>query len=168
MAPGKFKFTDSRARKTILSLARKSGHRALAIWAADCAARVLHFFEDELPWDDRPRIAIGACREWARTGKFRMADVRRTSLAAHAAARTAGEDGPARFAARSAGQAMAAAHVKTHSIAAAWYAAKAIAAADPGNAGGNVGKERDWQYRRLKRLARLRSWNRRMDDPGNY
>ena len=33
-------------------------HRALALWAADCAERVLPYFEELYPGDDRPRKAI--------------------------------------------------------------------------------------------------------------
>jgi hypothetical protein len=154
MAPGRSRFKDASIGETITELVKKSDHRALAVWAADCAERVLPYFEDGYAEDDRPRKAIEALREWVRTGVFRMADVRRTSLAAHAAAREVGEDGPARFAARAAGQAMATAHVPTHSIAAAWYAAKAVWAADALNAEDNVAKERGWQYQHLIELGR--------------
>lgn len=41
-------------------------HRALALWAADCAERVLPLFEGKCPEDDRPRGAIEAGRAWAR------------------------------------------------------------------------------------------------------
>ena len=152
MARKKIKFIDASINKSITELVKKSQHKVLAIWAADCANRVLPYFEKEFPEDDRPRKAIEACREWARTGIFRMADVRRTALSAHAAAREAKEDSAARFAARATGQAMATAHVPTHSIAAAWYAAKAIWAANPQNAKENIAKERDWQYQHLIEL----------------
>lgn len=36
--------------------------RLLAAWAADCAERVLHLFEDEKPVDGRPRFAIARAR----------------------------------------------------------------------------------------------------------
>ena len=133
--------------ESIDELARKSDHKLLAIWAADCAERVLPYFEEAFPEDDRPRKAIEACREWARTGVFRMADVRGTSLAAHAAAREAEEYSAARSAARATGQAMATAHVPTHSIAAAIYAATAIR--DATGDDDSTFKEREWQYQHL-------------------
>ena len=37
-------------------------HRLLAIWAADCAQHVLHYFEQAQPADDRPRQAIRQAR----------------------------------------------------------------------------------------------------------
>jgi len=43
-----------------------SDHRLLAVWAADCAEHVLHFFEAARPGDDRPRRAIELARAWAR------------------------------------------------------------------------------------------------------
>ena len=146
------KFVDASASKSITELVKKSDHTTLATWAADCAERVLPYFESKNPKDDRPRKAIEACREWANTGIFSMADVRGASLAAHAAAREAEEESAARFAARAAGQAMATAHVPTHSIAAAWYAAKAIWAADQQKSYDNIAKERNWQYQHLLEL----------------
>lgn len=122
-------------------------HSALAVWAADCAERALPYFEKEYPKDDRPRKAIKACRAWARTGVFRMADIRGASLAAHAAARRAKKNSAARFAARSAGQALATAHVPDHAIAAAWYALKTAGAA-------GIAREREWQRRRLPKKLR--------------
>lgn len=121
--------------------------RALARWAADCAEHVLACFEGARPDDVRPRHAIEACRTWARTGAFAMADVRRDALAAHAAAREAEEAGGARFAARAAGHAVATAHVASHALGAAWYGVKAADAA-------GVPGEREWQYRRLPEALR--------------
>ncbi len=116
-------------------------HRALALWAADCAEHVLPYFEKEYPKDKRPRKAIAECRKWARTGIFKMADVRKTSLSAHAAARKCKNE-PACFAARAAGQAVATAHAPGHAIAAAWYAEKAAMAAAAEN-------ESEWQRKHI-------------------
>ncbi len=127
----------------------REDQRALAIWAADCAERVLPFFEQAYPQDDRPRHAIQVCRTWVRTGVFRMTDIRGTSLAAHAAAREAKENDAACFAARAAGQAVATAHVAQHAYGGAYYALKAIAANDPMNAEAKIDEERNWQSQHL-------------------
>jgi hypothetical protein len=128
--------------EAIADLASRCDHKILATWAADCAERVLPYFEEKYPEDNRPRKAIEACRTWARTGVFRMADVRKTSLAAHAAARAAG-------------QAMATAHVPAHAIAAARYAATAVRdAASPPDAGRATNREREWQYQHLIALMK--------------
>ncbi len=121
----------------------------MAAWAADCAERVLPLFEAAYPEDDRLPRAIETGRTWIRTGVFRMADIRGVSLGAHAAARDAEEGSAARFAARAAGQAVATAHVPQHAYGAAYYALKAVAAADPANAVVNVATEREWQAERL-------------------
>ena len=126
----------------------KQDQKALAIWAAACAEHVLSHFEEKHPEDNRPRKAIEACRTWASTGIFKMADVRRDSLAAHAAAREAEEKSAAQFAARAAGQAVATAHVPSHAIGAAWYGVKAADAA-------GVAGEREWRYRRLPEHLRM-------------
>jgi len=117
-------------------------HRALAIWAADCAERVLRFFEAKYPKDRRPRDAIEAARAWTR-GELRVGLVRVAAVAAHAAARDAVEGAP-RAAARAAGQAAAVAHLPGHARHAAAYAVKAVA---PGVAA----SERAWQRRHLPR-----------------
>jgi hypothetical protein len=140
--------------KQITELVDKTDHKTLAIWAADCAERVLPYFEEKAPEDTRPRKAIQACREWARTGVFRMADVRKTALAAHAAARDVKEANVARSAARAAGQAAATPHVPRHSVGAAIYAATAVRdATNSTDAGTATNKERDWQYQHLLRLT---------------
>lgn len=139
--------------RPIEELAGKTPHKILATWAADCAERALPYFEEKYPEDPRPRTAIEACREWARTGVFRMHAVRSTSLAAHAAAREIPEYDPARSAARAAGQAIATAHVPAHAVAAARYAATAVRdAADPPDSERLTMKEREWQYGHLLRL----------------
>jgi hypothetical protein len=142
-------------------LAAQTDHTTLAIWAIDCAGRVLHYFEENFPGDPRPRVALNVCREWATTGLFSMKVIRGASLAAHAAARDAGEDSAARSAARAAGQAVATAHVRTHCRGAALYAQQAVwRAAGPQGADAAAAKERDWQYGHLLAL-------REQSGPGN-
>ncbi|CAG1005788.1 hypothetical protein METP2_03692 [Methanosarcinales archaeon] len=46
----------------------RNDHKALALWAADCAEHVLPFFEKKYPEDSRPRKAIEKCREWVDSG----------------------------------------------------------------------------------------------------
>jgi len=111
--------------------------RAQAARAADCAERVLPYFEEAFPDDDRPRKAIEAARTWAR-GEIRVSEARTAALAAHAAAactatRGAGRDAAkyssACAAARAAGHAAATAHMVGHALHAAAYAKKAAACA---------------------------------------
>jgi hypothetical protein len=148
------KLAKTEMDKPIAGLVSKTNHKTLAIWAADCAERVLPYFEEKYPEDTRPRKALEACREWVRTGVFRMADVRKTALGAHAAARDVKEDDAARSAARAAGQALATAHVPAHALAAALYAATAVRdATDSADADIATTRERDWQYQHLLRLT---------------
>ena len=125
----------------------KPDQKSLAIWAARCAQRVLPLFQKAYPNDPRPRQAIAACRTWIRTGLFNMADIRRASLAAHAAARAAIDNPPACFAARAAGQAVATAHVPQHALGSAYYALKARAAAHPTHAQTKLAQEQAYQSR---------------------
>ena len=105
-----------------------SDHHLLAIWAADCAQHVLHFFEEMRPNDDRPRQAIEQARAWVR-GEITMSQARTAAGWAMAAARDL--SGAARHAAYAAGQAAAVAHVAAHELGAAAYAIKAARAAAP-------------------------------------
>jgi hypothetical protein len=132
----------------------REDQKAMATWAADCAERVLPFFEDAYPTDLRPRQAIEACRAWVRTGVFRMSDIRGASLAAHRAARDAKENEAACMAAHAAGQAVATAHVPQHAYGGAYYALKAIAAVDPANAETKIQEEHNWQSQQLSEPLR--------------
>jgi hypothetical protein len=127
----------------------KPDQRILAFWAADCAERVLPYFENEYPKDGRPRKAVEACRAWARTGVFSMAVIRDASLSAHAAARDAKGNDSACYAAHAAGQAVATAHVPTHALGSSIYAIRAVAS-HSGNMEEGPITERNWQLERLR------------------
>ncbi len=151
----KSKFSLAHYKGQFLDPVSRTDKKTLAIWAADCAERVLPFFENSYPDDKRPRHALETLQTWVKTGIFKMAVIRKASLDSHAAARAVGEDNPARSAARAAGQAVATAHVPLHSIGAAIYALQAIhRASHPPDADAAVARERDWQYQRLQYLAR--------------
>lgn len=122
-------------------------HWLLALWAADCAEHVLHFFEEACGGDTRPREAIGAARAWA-LGQAKMMATR--ALGGHAMGAARPLRGAARFAAYAAGQAACVAHVPEHDLGAAAYAIKAVQAAAPSVRAKEAGRaERDWQRRQL-------------------
>ena len=149
----KSKFSITRKDEKMVELVSKTDHKTLAIWVIDCVERVMPYFEGKYPEDQRPRQAIETLQAWINTGVFRMAVIRKASLTSHAAAREVGEDNAARSAAHAAGQAVATAHVPTHSIGAAIYALQAIhRVTDASEADAAVGKERDWQYEHLLEL----------------
>jgi hypothetical protein len=121
-----------------LDLAR---HRLLAVWAADCAERVLPLFE-ECSADDRPRRALDMAKAWAQ-GEVSVGDAQKAAVAAHAAAReVTNKAGIA--AARAAGHAVATAHMADHSLGGSIYALKAIEAT-----GASADVERAWQMEQL-------------------
>ncbi len=108
----------------------EADRRVVAMWAADCAQRVLGIFEAEAPADPRPREAIARTRAFAR-GELEVAEEIRRRFVGGAAAREVTAPG-AVAAARAAGQAASIAHMGAHALGAAAYAAKAagMAAAD--------------------------------------
>ncbi len=150
----KSKFSVTHNDESMVELVRKTDHKTLAVWAVDCVERVMPYFEEKYPEDHRPRNAIEALQAWIHTGVFKMADIRKASLASHAAAREVGEDNAARSAARAAGQAVATAHVPAHSIGAANYTLQTIhRATHSSDAGAAIAKEREWQYQHLLNLG---------------
>ena len=153
----KSKFSITRKDEEMLELVSKTDHKTLALWAIDCAERVMPYFEEKYPQDHRPRQAIETLKTWIDTGVFKMAVIRKASLDAHAAAREIGEDSPARSAAHAAGQAVATAHVPRHAYGPAIYAQQAIhRATNPTDADAAIAKERDWQLQHLLDLRENR------------
>ena len=127
-------------------------HRLLADWALGCAEHVLHLFEDQQPDDSRPREAIDVGRAWIR-GEVGMMAARQMAFQANAAAR--GMPDPAKFAALSAGQAVAVAHVAAHDLGAAAYAIRAAGASVPAeDAARAQAEEREWQRAHLPAAVR--------------
>jgi hypothetical protein len=114
------------------------------------------YFEDKFPEDPRPRKAIETLQNWIKTGTFKMSIIRGASLASHAAAWDVGKDNAARSAAHAAGQAVATAHVPTHSMGSAIYALQAVyRASDSSDAEAAVAREREWQYVHLLELIKI-------------
>jgi len=128
----------------------QADRRIVAVWAADCAERVLGLFEAEAPGDSRPRDALGRLRAFAR-GELGVAEARRRFVA-HAAAREV--SAPAAVAAaRAAGQAASVPHMGAHALGAAAYAAKAAGLAVPDRPE-TVAEEIGWQLGRMSEAAR--------------
>ncbi len=124
-------------------------HHLLALWAADCAEHVLHYFEEAQPLDGRPRQAIELARAWAR-GEITMTQARSD---ANAAARDV--TGAAKEAAHAAAQAAAVAHVAAHELGAAAYAIRAVRAASPKDERDEAGRlECQWQRAKLPEKIR--------------
>ena len=104
--------------------------RLVALWAADCAERVLPLFEAEAPEDDRVRDGIERTRAYGRGELDAAGEIKRRLIAGRAVQSVKAPAAVA--AARAVGQASAVAHMGAHALGAAAYAAKAasLAAAD--------------------------------------
>ena len=127
-------------------------HHLLAEWAAQCAEHVLHLFEDQQPGDSRPRDVLEVGRAWTR-GEVPMKGAHQAAFQANAAAR--GLPDPAKFAALSAGQAVAVAHLAAHDLGAAAYAIRAVeASVPPAMAAEAQAAEREWQRAQLPDAVR--------------
>ena len=62
MTRNKFKLAHD--DEELLDLVTTTGHETLAVWAIDCAERVLPYFEEKYPEDPRPRKALETLRVW--------------------------------------------------------------------------------------------------------
>lgn len=123
-------------------------HRLLATWAADCSEHVLHLLHSYSD-DTRPAKAIKTARAWS-SGNATVGEARNASFECHAAARELSNISPVVVAvARSAGHAVATAHMADHCLNASRYALMAIA-----NAGLDVDAERKWQLAQLPNSVR--------------
>ena len=124
----------------------------LALWAADCAEHVRHWFEAVAPEDGRPQQAIEAVRAWTR-GEVTMMESR--AFGGHAMAAARALQGAARHAAFAAGQAACVPHVAAHELGAAAYAIKAVQAAAPKGEGEAAGRQEcQWQRDQLPEAIR--------------
>jgi hypothetical protein len=129
----------------------EADRRIVAVWAADCAERVLGLFEAEAPGDSGPRDAIARTRAFAR-GELGVAGEIRRRFVGGAGAREV--SAPAAVAAaRAAGQAASIPHMGAHALGAAAYAAKAAGLAAPDRPGA-VSEEICWQLGRMPAAAR--------------
>lgn len=121
----------------------KENHILLILWAADCAEHVLSVFTN-VSSDNRPQEALRLAREWA-NGNISVGEARNAAFAAHDAAREVKNTNKAACeAARSAGHAVATAHMADHSLQAARYALKAIKENSL-----SVNDELEWQNKHL-------------------
>jgi hypothetical protein len=147
-------------------------HKALGLWAAICAERLLPYFEEKYGADTRPRDAISVLREWVRTGEFHMSIIRGASLGAHAAAKLVDEqDKAANYAAHAAGQAVGTAHVPTHSLGVVLYSIRLTTVTHPTNAKAAIAQEQNWQMEHLPDHLKpwVEEWTKRTFQllPGN-
>jgi hypothetical protein len=129
----------------------EADRRIVAVWAADCAERVLGMFEAEAPEDGRPRDAIARTRAFAR-GELGVADEIRRRFIGGGAARDV--KAPAAAAARAAGQAASIPHMGAHALGAAAYAAKAAGLAAPDRPEA-VSEEIAWQLGHMSAAVRV-------------
>ncbi len=121
----------------------------LRLWAADCAARVLHIYERNYLGDPRPRAAINAARDYAR-GRIEAAARHAAWAAAWDASRAASRAAAWRAASRAAAwSAWAAAYdaAWAASYDAAWAASSDAAWAASRDAA--KAAEQKWQFDRL-------------------
>jgi hypothetical protein len=118
----------------------KEHHRLLIRWARECTGHVMPLIQGTI--DNRITHALLIAEEWE-MGRATTGDAMKSSVGAHAAARES-SDPVTSVVARSAGHAVATAHMADHSLGAALYALKAVK-----HAGKSVDAEKTWQIEHL-------------------
>ncbi len=121
-------------------LLKKEQHRQLVLWACECVENVFPLYGNTI--DERLINAINTAKEWVK-GNASVGEARNASLNAITVANEL-DDKTAIAIARSAGHAVAAAHMADHSLRAAEYAIKAVLLADK-----SIETERKWQDKHL-------------------
>lgn len=124
--------------------------RLLALWAADCAARVMPLARGHGEYDVVLADALSRARAFGRGESSAAEEIRKRMQAV----KTAGsaEDAASAAAARSVGQAAAVAHMGAHALGAAAYAVKAVSLAEGGGPAG--ASESEWQVAHLSSQQR--------------
>ncbi|MDL2214058.1 hypothetical protein LJB76_00695 [Clostridia bacterium OttesenSCG-928-O13] len=142
------------------ALVEEQKHRTLVAWALEGALPVLALFEERVPGEKRPRLALETADAWAR-GDVKMPLAKKAIHAAHAAAALAENDPVAQAAARAAGHAAATVHVETHALGLVFYGLTAYAYAAPAKEREAVCAEKLEAF-----TARLLFWQENIDkDP---
>jgi hypothetical protein len=118
----------------------KENHCLLMKWAYSCTEHVLPLFGKTV--DHRLINAIVTAKKWEK-GNATVGDARKASVAAHSLARECSNQA-SKAVARSAGHAVATAHMADHSLGAADYALKAVKLS-----GNSIEAERKWQDEQL-------------------
>jgi hypothetical protein len=114
----------SECLREFLALMEEQKHRALVMWALDCANAPLARFEEKYPDEPRPRTALELCEAWAR-GKVKMPAAKRAILDAHAVAKEI-DDKECGALCHAVGHAGATVHVGTHAPGLAFYELTAL------------------------------------------
>lgn len=115
---------DSRCLQDLIELSQLQNHRILVMWALDCAKVTLTQFEAKYPNEQRPRICLELCEDWAR-GKIKMPIAKRAILDSHTAAKEI-NDSEYGALCHAIGHAGATVHVETHALGLPFYELTAI------------------------------------------
>lgn len=115
---------NSLSLEPIISLMKELPHRALVLWAFDCANLTLKDFSDSYPFELRPQVCLKKCKLWAE-GKIKMKEAKKAILDCHGVAKIINDEvNKARC--HAIGHAGATVHVGTHAIGLPMYELTAI------------------------------------------
>ena len=115
---------DSLCSQELMKLIQLQNHRAIVMWALDCAKLPLQQFEAKYPDERRPRTCLELCEDWAR-GKIKMPLAKQAILDSHAVTKNI-NDSEYGALCHAIGHAGATVHVETHALGLPIYELTAI------------------------------------------
>ncbi|MFZ7132137.1 MAG: putative immunity protein [Eubacteriales bacterium] len=115
---------DSQCLRELIELIQLQNHRTLVMWALDCSKLPLEKFEAKYPNEDRPRICLELCEEWAR-GIIKMPIAKQAILDSHAVAKEINDNEYGALC-HAIGHAGATVHVETHALGLTFYELSSI------------------------------------------
>lgn len=114
---------NSECLEPLFELICRQNHRAIVLWAFDCAKETCAFVEEKYPHELRLRNALEMSEKWAR-GEIKMPQAKCSILDAHKAARD--KDIVYDSLCHAVGQACSAVHTEAHAVGLPFYELSAI------------------------------------------
>ncbi|NLB89702.1 MAG: hypothetical protein GX786_00550, partial [Clostridiales bacterium] len=141
---------ESECIQPLRSLVEQQTHKALVLWALDCAPRFLEIFENYYPTETRPRELLVIADLWGK-GEVKMPVAKKAIHATHNAATDAQAFPSAQAAARAIGHAAATIHVETHALGIVFYGLTSLVYEEnPEDVNAFVIKECNWFFEKLQ------------------
>lgn len=138
-------------RSEIDTLAEWADQITLCRWALIIARRVLPYLEQEFPDCQAVKEGFEIQQQW-QAGLARMHDVRQAGFRIHEIARQCRSD-TAKYAARTAGQAVGVGHMREHAMVCSDYVIKTLNC-DPVKNSDDIRREREFQLEELRKLQK--------------
>lgn len=131
-----------------MELMARLDHKVIILWAFDCVKVPLALLEAKYPNEQRPRIAVELCKQWAE-GKIKMPVAKKAILECHQVSKEV-EDIYYASLCHAIGQAVSSVHVQTHAIGLSIYELSSIVFLNQENAKPILEDKLRYYYQKLQ------------------